>query len=82
LDSNLIVNISPKNSIHAGPLLLGVHADTVKPGKNIEPVLENGVIRTRGNTILGADDKESIVVEWSRKRGYRPSDLPVTPSVC
>ncbi len=57
---NLIAKISAKNAPGAKPVLFGVHADTVKPGKNIEPVLEKGVIRSRGETILGADDKAGI----------------------
>lgn len=59
---NLIAAIPAKNSDQEEPILLGVHADTVKPGKNIRPVLdrENGVIRTDGSTVLGADDKAGI----------------------
>jgi tripeptide aminopeptidase len=62
LDSygNLIAKIPAKNASHSKPVLFGVHADTVKPGKNIEPVLEGGVIRSKGDTILGADDKAGI----------------------
>lgn len=57
---NLIVKIPAKNSANTEPIFFGVHADTVKPGKNIEPFLENGIIRSRGETILGADDKAGI----------------------
>ena len=42
------------------PLLLSAHLDTVSPGSNIESVIENGVIRSAGNTILGADDKSGV----------------------
>ena len=57
---NLILEIPSKNSICIEPVLFGVHADTVKPGKEIEPVLKNGIIRSKGETILGADDKAGI----------------------
>ena len=57
---NLIVNIPAKNSARKEPVFFSVHADTVKPGKNIEPILENGIIRSKGDTILGADDKAGI----------------------
>jgi len=57
---NLIVKIPGKNTARKEPVLFGVHADTVKPGKNIKPVLENGVIHSKGDTILGADDKAGI----------------------
>jgi len=42
------------------PIILSCHADTVQPGKGIEPVLKDGVIRSKGNTILAADDKAGI----------------------
>lgn len=41
-------------------LLLCAHMDTVMPGKGIKPVIKNGVIKSDGNTILGADNKASI----------------------
>ncbi len=44
-----------------GPvLMLCAHMDTVEPGLNVEPVLADGVIRSSGDTILGADDKAGI----------------------
>jgi tripeptide aminopeptidase len=42
------------------PLVFSCHMDTVKPGKNIETVIENGIIRSKGETILGSDDKSGI----------------------
>lgn len=57
---NLIIKIAAKNSTRREPVLFGVHADTVKPGKNIEPILRDGIIRSKGETILGADDKAGI----------------------
>ncbi len=50
------------------PLLLCAHMDTVKPGCGIEPVIENGIIRSRGNTVLGGDDKAGVaaIVETLR----------------
>lgn len=62
LDSygNLIAKVPSKSSESAESVLFGVHADTVKPGKNIEPVLTGGMISSKGETILGADDKAGI----------------------
>jgi len=57
---NLIARVPAKGSNKSEPILLGAHADTVKPGRGIEPVIENGVIRSKGETILGADDKAGI----------------------
>lgn len=36
------------------------HMDTVVPGQNVKPSIENGYIVTDGTTILGADDKAGI----------------------
>jgi len=58
---NLVAKIPAKGSTVKEPVLFGVHADTVKPGQDIEPVIENGIIRSKGETILGADDKAGIV---------------------
>ena len=58
---NLILKIPSKNYTCIEPVFFGVHADTVKPGKNIEPVLENGIIHSKQDTVLGADDKAGIV---------------------
>jgi len=41
-------------------IVLSCHMDTVTPGKGIEPVIEDGIIRSKGNTILGGDDKSGI----------------------
>lgn len=58
---NLIVKIPARgNGVGKEPIILSCHADTVQPGKGIEPVLKDGVIRSKGNTILAADDKAGI----------------------
>ena len=57
---NLIARVPARGSNRTEPILLGAHGDTVKPGKGIEPVIEDGVIRSKGDTILGADDKAGI----------------------
>ncbi len=57
---NLIAKLPGKNSKNTDPILLSCHADTVMPGKGIKPVIKDGVIRSSGDTILGADDKAGI----------------------
>lgn len=56
---NLLGTVPAKGS-SADPILLSCHGDTVKPGKGIRPVMADGVIRSSGETILGADDKAGI----------------------
>jgi len=44
------------------PIMLNAHMDTVEPGRGIEPDLENGVFKSKGDTILGADDKSALAI--------------------
>jgi tripeptide aminopeptidase len=44
------------------PMLLNAHMDTVEPGRGIRPQFENGIFTSRGDTILGADDKSAVAV--------------------
>lgn len=44
------------------PILLCAHLDTVPLDGRLEPVLEDGVVRNAGGTILGADNKSAVVV--------------------
>ncbi|MCG8401745.1 MAG: M20/M25/M40 family metallo-hydrolase [Firmicutes bacterium] len=55
---NLIAKM-PGNK-KAPTLMFCAHMDTMSPGRGINPVLENGVIRSAGDTVLGADDKAGI----------------------
>lgn len=57
---NLLCRLKALNAENESPILLSCHADTVKPGINIQPVIKDGVIYSDGRTILGADDKAGI----------------------
>ena len=41
----------------AAPIFFSAHFDTVEPTPGLTPIIEGDVIRTNGDTILGADDK-------------------------
>jgi tripeptide aminopeptidase len=71
---NLLAKFPAKNSAGKEPILLSCHADTVMPGRGIKPKIENGVIRSQGDTILGADDKAGIaeMLEALRVAKVRP----------
>ncbi|MGH8947971.1 MAG: M20/M25/M40 family metallo-hydrolase [Acidimicrobiia bacterium] len=43
-----------------GTILLSTHMDTAGTDVGIVPIVEDGIIRTDGTTILGADDKSGI----------------------
>jgi tripeptide aminopeptidase len=60
------------------PLLLSAHMDTVAPGKGVRPQVVDGVVRSNGATILGADDKSGVaaileVLTTLREQGLRPA---------
>ncbi len=57
---NLVARLPALDSQVQQPILFSCHGDTVKPGKGIRPTLKDGVIRSAGDTILGADDKAGI----------------------
>jgi tripeptide aminopeptidase len=51
-----------KGNVDVPPMFLNAHMDTVEPGRGVEPVFENGVFSSKGDTILGADDKSALAV--------------------
>ncbi len=55
-----IGNIYAKNNKAGVPLLLCAHMDTVQPGENIHPIIEDGIVKSNGKTILGADNKAAL----------------------
>ena len=77
---NLVARL-PGRDCSGEPLLLCAHADTVKPGVGIEPVVEDGVIRSKGETVLGADDKAGIAAIWFGIKAARrrpPLEIVIT----
>ncbi len=44
----------------APPLILSAHMDTIEPTEGIAFSIDNGLVRTTGATVLGADDKSAI----------------------
>ena len=56
---NLICTLRGNKS-NADPIYFTSHMDTVVPGKNIKPSVQDGYIVSDGTTILGADDKAGL----------------------
>lgn len=48
------------NNQMAPPILLSAHMDTIEPTVGITFSIDKDMIRTTGNTVLGADDKSAI----------------------
>ncbi|MBO8159176.1 M20/M25/M40 family metallo-hydrolase [Thermosyntropha sp.] len=57
---NLFIQIP--GTVDASPVLFAAHMDTVKPGEGIKAVVDGDIIRSQGDTVLGADDKAAIAV--------------------
>ena len=55
---NLICTL--EGDAEVDPVYFTSHMDTVVPGKGVNPIREDGVIRSDGTTVLGADDKAGI----------------------
>lgn len=41
-------------------ILFSSHMDTVSPGRGIEPIIKDGVLYSKGDTILASDDKAGV----------------------
>lgn len=60
-DESFNILASKKGSRKDGrPLILSGHMDTIEPTTGIRYTIRNGVIRSVGSTVLGADDKSAI----------------------
>ena len=69
------------------PVLFSCHMDTVAPGRGVQPVVEGGVVRSSGDTVLGADDKSGIAAVMEALESLLESGKPHRPvellfSVC
>lgn len=58
--SNLVAKF--KGTVDAEPIFLSGHMDTVGPGEGIKVRFADGIYKSDGTTILGADDKSAIAI--------------------
>ncbi len=61
------------------PMMFSAHMDTVTPGNGIVPYIDGGYIKSKGNTILGGDDKAGITAIIEALRVIKENDLPHRP---
>ncbi len=83
--NNMIARIAGSKA--GAPLLFTIHMDTVTPANNVEPVLQDGVFRSAGDTVLGADDKSGIVelieaIEVLQEQNIPHVDLELAITIC
>ena len=64
---NLYCKLEPNGG--GTPVFLCAHLDTVPPDGPLEPVIDEGVVRNAGGTILGADNKSAVaaMLEGTRR---------------
>jgi tripeptide aminopeptidase len=81
---NIYVRLEP--TAEGLPLFFCAHLDTVPPSGPLEPVVEDGMVRNAGGTILGADNKSAVVamLEGTRRvlaegRPHAGIELVFTP---
>lgn len=64
----------------SGPsIFLGAHMDTVVPGRGVKPVLEDEIIRSSGDTVLGGDDKAGVAVIMEALQVIDERNIPHPP---
>lgn len=64
------------------PILLSGHMDTIEPTDGVTYSIEDGIIRTTGNTVLGADDKSALAqileaLTVINERGFPHGDIEI-----
>lgn len=57
---NVFAKLPASPDFKGAPWLFSAHMDTVTPGNGIKPYVEDGVIKSGPDTILGGDDKSGI----------------------
>ncbi len=78
-------NVTVKVDGKGKPLFLNAHTDRVEPGKGILAVVDDGGIKSEGNTILGADDLAGVaaILEGLQSliednQGHVPLEIAIT----
>lgn len=75
--NNLIAEF-PGN-IDISPMMLSGHIDTVEPGRGVVPVFKDGIYTSKGDTILGADDKSALAIILEILHVLKENDLKHCP---
>jgi tripeptide aminopeptidase len=71
---NLYARVEPNGG--GTPLFFCAHLDTVPPEGPLEPVVDDGVVRNAGGTILGADNKSAVAAMLEATRRMVAENSP------
>ncbi|GBC92272.1 Peptidase T [bacterium HR15] len=75
-NANNLVATLPANISGVPKIFFSAHFDTVEPNPDVKIILENGLLRTDGSTILGADDKAGMSAILEAIRIVVENNLP------
>jgi len=85
VETDEIGNVIARMDGQGKTLLLTAHMDNVKPCRGVVPVVEEGVVRSDGTTVLGSDDKAGVAIILEvlhtiieRKLPHRPLEIVIT----
>ncbi|NDY43386.1 M20/M25/M40 family metallo-hydrolase [Dissulfurirhabdus thermomarina] len=74
---NLVVRVP--GALSVPPPFFCAHLDTVEPGRGVRVRFEDGVFRSDGTTVLGADDKAAVACLAEAVRCLRERGAPHPP---
>ncbi len=75
---NLIARL-PGTDPELPAIAFNAHMDTVEPGRGVKPVVRDGIVRSSGDTVLGADCKASLAALLEGVRAVTEAGLPRPP---
>jgi tripeptide aminopeptidase len=75
-NANNVIATLPANISGVPRIFFSAHLDTVEPNPNVKIIQENGIIRTDGTSILGADDKAGVSAILEAIRIVVENNLP------
>ncbi|MEW6708543.1 MAG: M20/M25/M40 family metallo-hydrolase [Candidatus Riflebacteria bacterium] len=67
------------NGVNQATILFACHMDTVEPGCGVEVVRNDDIFTSRGNTVLGSDDKSGIAAVIELIRILRETKIDHAP---
>jgi tripeptide aminopeptidase len=71
---NVYARVEP--TAEGTPIFLCGHMDTVPPDGRLEPVVEEGIVRNAGGTILGGDNKAAVTAMLEGLRRVLAENVP------
>ena len=79
VETDEIGNVIARMDGKGEALLLTAHMDNVKPCRGVVPVVEEGVVRSDGTTVLGSDDKAGVAIVLEVLHTIIEHELPHRP---